>query len=195
MENSRIENRRKRNIIGIITLTSIICLVLLAIIIRSQAELVKAFYVKLAMVSFASVVISIGVYLMDTFCTETNRKLKIGIAYFGAFLGLIALLSCLDILPFLRSWNWLVSGGILYIMLIQLQLLNWGKKNHNVVRFSTLFVILSDVFLIFFFIAKWRSPALEIWINIATVLSIALTLFGLVILQKNQRTTEIKSAD
>jgi len=177
---------KKKNLIGIATLASIISLVILALIIRSQAELVSAFYVKLAMVAFTAVVITSGVYLMDNYCTETTRKLKIGIAIFGTFLGLISLLSSFDIIPFLQSWNWLVSGVVIYLLLIQLQLLNWGKQNHNIVRFSTLFVILSDAFLVFFFIAKWSSPDLAIWINVSAFASLAFTFLGLYFLSRKK---------
>jgi len=65
-----------------------------------------------------------------------------------------------------------------------LQVLNWGRKNHSLVRFSTLFVILADVFLVFFFIAKWQSPELALWIKLAAFLSLALTFVGMFFLSK-----------
>lgn len=179
----------KKNLIGIAAIASVVVLIVLAFMIKAQAAEVSALYVKLAMVAFAAVVVTTGVYLMDTFCVETNRKLKIGIASFGAFLGLLSFLVAFDILPFLKSWNWLVSGGILYILLLQLQVLNWGRKNHNVVRFSTLFIILADVFLLFFFIAKWQSSELAVWINVAAFMSLALTFVGLFFLAKKKSET------
>jgi len=181
---------KKKNLIGIATIASVVSLIVLTILIQSQSVKVSALYVQLSIIAFTAIVITSGVYLMDTFCVETSRKLKIGIATFGATLGLLSVFIAFDILPFLKSWNWLVSGGILYILLIQLQVLNWGRKNHSVVRFSTLFVILADVFLVFFFIAKWQSPELAIWIKLAAFLSLALTFVGMFFLSKKNQATQ-----
>lgn len=175
---------KKENLTGIIAITSFATLVVLLFIINSQAEMVKALYVKLAMVNLTCMVVAMGIYLMDVYCKETNRTLKISVASLGALLAVLSFFICFDVISFLRSWNWLVSGGILFILLVQLQLLNWGKWNLNIVRFSTLFIILSDLFLIFFFIAKWRVAELGLWINLAAIISIVLTATSLYFLKR-----------
>lgn len=177
---------KKQNLTGIVAITSFATLVVLLFIINAQAEMVKAIYIKLAMTNLSCMVIAMGIYLMDVYCKETNRTLKISIAAYGALLAVLSIFICFDVISFLRSWNWLVSGGILYILFVQLQLLNWGKWNMNIVRFSTLFIILSDLFLIFFFIAKWRVAELGLWINLAAVISIVLTATSLYFLRKTK---------
>jgi hypothetical protein len=173
--------RKKQKLTGILTLTGVITLVILLFIIQAKAQLVPAVYVKLAMVNFAFVVISAGLYLVSAFCEGTSKQMEMIITTTGFILAALAILVCFDILPFRQSVNWLVSLGIIYILLVQLQLLNWGRKTSNLIRFSTLFVILSDAFLVFAWIAMWTSPAIAVWIYLATTVSVSLTFVGVVL--------------
>jgi hypothetical protein len=177
--------RKKQKLTGMLTSVGIVTLVILLFIIRSKAQLVPAVVVKLAMVNFAFVVICSGLYLVSAFCQETTKRMEMSITTTALVLGVLAILVCFDIVPFRESANWLVSLGIVYIMLVQLQLLNWGRKTSNIVRFSALFVILSDAFLVFSWIAMWSSPGLATWIYLATMVSVGLTFIGVVLLGRN----------
>ena len=177
---------KAKTITGIISVTGILSLLALLFLIQSKAQTVPSVLIKLAMVNFSIVLFSTGLFLLYTYCEQTSRSMRLIITSLGIFLAILSFLVSFDILPFLKSWNWLVSGGILFIMLVQLQLLNWGKLNHNLVRFTTLFVILADAFLIFFFIAKWSAPAFAMWLNIAAISSVALTYLGLLILLRTK---------
>lgn len=177
---------QKKNITGILTLISFLALVMLLFVINSQGELVQAFYIKLAMTATALLIASAGIYLIDVFRKETPLMLKRLTWIFGATLFLLAFLVSFDILPFLKSWNWLLAFGILFALLVQIQLLNWGQRVHQLVRFSTLFVILCNMFLVFFFIAKWHNYEFKMWINLAAVLSVVFTCVGLVFLKEKK---------
>ncbi len=175
---------KKKNSTGILAIASVITLILLMLIIRSQAEMVKALYVKLAMTNFALVVASAGIYLTDVFTVNISRRVKLLTWYMGGLLVLLAFLVCFNILPFSSTWNWLIVFGILFILVVQLQLLHWGNRVPQMVRFSALLIVFCDAFLIFFFIAKWQNYQLGAWINFATVISIVLTIIGLIFLKK-----------
>ena len=174
---------KKKNISGILTIGSVVTLLILMMIIQAQAEMVKAFYVKLAMVNAALVFASAGVYLVDAFSENTSRRVKLLTWYSAGFLVLFALLVCFNILPFSTCWNWLIVFGILFILLVQLQLLQWGQRVPQLVRYSTLLIMICDFFLVFFFIAKWENYLFGPWINFVTVLSIVLTFLGLISLR------------
>jgi len=176
---------KQKNITGIVVILSIITFLLLCFVIRAQAEMVKAFYIKLAMVNFSLVVVSAGIYLTDVFTETQSRMLKLVTWGLGGFLVLFSLLISFNLLPFSALWNWAVVFGIVFILLVQLQLLKWGKPlESQLIRILTIVVILCDVFLVLFFIAKWQNYHFAFWIRLATFLSVALTIVGLILLRK-----------
>ncbi len=177
---------KKKNWTGIVTIGSFLALLVVLFIVNSQGEKVQAFYVKTAMTLTGLLIASAGIYLIDVFRKESAGWLKKLTWIFGIILVLVAYLVSFDILPFLTSWNWLLAFAILFVLLVQLQLLTWGNRVHQFVRFSTLFVILSDLFLVFFFIAKWKNYHFETWINLAAVLSIVFTCVGLIFLKEKK---------
>lgn len=177
---------QKKNWTGIVTISSFLALIAILFIVNSQGEMVQAFYVKTAMTLAALLIASAGIYLIDVFRKDSSGTVKKLTWIFGVILVLLAFLVSFDILPFLTSWNWLLAFAILFVLLIQIQLLNWGQRVHQLVRFSTLFVILSDLFLVFFFIAKWKNYYFETWINLAAVLSVVFTFVGLIFLKEKK---------
>lgn len=177
---------KKKNISGILTITSVVTLILIALLIWSQAEMVKAFYVKLAMANAALVFASAGIYLTDVFVPDVSPAVKRINWYLAGFLVTLATLCCFNILPFSTSWNWLMVIGILFVLFVQMQLLHWGKRVPQVVRFSALFIVLCDTFLVFFFVARWHNYQLASWINLAAGASVILTILGLLFLRKKK---------
>lgn len=177
---------QKKNWTGIVTIATFLALIAVLFIVNSQGEKVKAFYVKTAMTLTALLIASAGIYLIDAFRKTSAPILKKSTWLFAIVFVLLAFLVSFDIIPFLSSWNWLMTCAIFYVLLIQIQLLHWGQRVHQLVRFSTLFVILSDLFLIFFFIAKWKNYYFETWIYLAAVLSIVFTCVGLIFLREKK---------
>ena len=181
---------KKKNLVGILTVASFVLLILLLFMVQSQGEKVKSFYVQFTLADLIWFFALAGVYLVNSFSPEADSRSKYPIWALAAIFGFCGTLMAFDILPFLKSWNWVTALGILFILLVQLQLMNWGKRVHQLVRFSALFVILCDLFLIFFFIAKWRIYILSGWINLAATLSIALTFVALIFLRKQKESVQ-----
>lgn len=177
---------RKKNLTGISVISSFLILIVLAFLINSQGEMVKAVYVKLAIIILAALISSAGIFLIDVFRKDSAPALKKLTWISGITLIIFTFLVSFNVVPILSGWNWLISFAILFVLLIQIQLLNWGQRVHQVVRFSTLFVILSDLFLVIFFVAKWKSYELELWINLSAVFSIVFTSIGLFFLREKK---------
>lgn len=177
---------KKKNWTGIVAIGSFLALIAVLFIINSQGEKVQAFYIKTAMTLTALIIAAAGIYVIDVFRKDTPNVLKKLTWISGHILVIFTFLVSFDIIPFLASWNWLLAFAILFVLLVQLQLLTWGNRVHQFVRFSALFVILSDLFLVFFFIAKWKNYHFETWINLAAVLSIVFTCVGLIFLKEKK---------
>lgn len=172
---------------GLVTICLFLSLIFLTFTIQSSAELVESFYVKLAIVNLVGLMASAGIYLVDAHMKErpsSLRKLAFG---FGFFLPVFAVLVSFEMLPFLKTWNWMIVLAVLYILLIQLLLLNWRGETHVIVKLSTFVVTLSDLFLIIFFAVKWHFYELEFWINLAMILSLVFTAVGLVFLRNKNK--------
>lgn len=171
---------------GLITIFTLLTLVLVLFMISSQAEDFKAVYVKLALLNLCAVFASAGVYLSLKHITHAGKLARRFNLVASATVVLFASLVSFNVLPFAQYWNWAVVLMLLFILLIQLQLLQWGKLVPTSVRFISLFVLLSDVFLIFFFITLWPSYLLESWINLSAATSVILTITGMLLLKDKQ---------
>lgn len=185
---------KKKHITGIILISSLITLIILSLLIISQGEMVKASYLQYAMANLSLIFIAAGIYLIDVFTPEITRKMKMILIAFGAFCFILALMASLNMITFLENINWVIVMHLFFMLMIQLQLLQWGKRVPQITRFSALFIILSDAFLIFFFVAKWKDYHLASPITIAALVSIASTLLGMIFLKEKKQTETVEGS-
>lgn len=174
----------KKNLSGILLIASVIIWLICAFLVWSGGEMVKAYYVHLTLFQTVIVVTLAGIYLIDAFGDKDSKLFRFITIGSGIFISVFALLVCFNIVSFLSSWNWLVAFTILYIAFVQIQLMRWGQRVHQITRFSALFVLLSDLFLVIFFITKSHHAELRFWINLAVMLSIVFTFIGMYFLRK-----------
>ena len=118
-----------------------------------------------------------GIYLVHNYCKSTKKMTKIQIYVIGFAFAVYGILTAFNVVDFLGNYNWVIAIGIVYVMLVQLQLLNWGYKTGSVVKISSVLLMIADLFLVIFFIVKWSSPSAMMWLNIA--ISISLLAFAL----------------
>lgn len=177
---------KKKNITGIILISSLVILIILVLLIMSGGEMVKASYVQYAMANLSLVFIAAGIYLIDVFTPEIARKMKMILVGFGAFCFVVAVMACLNMIAFLENINWVIVMHLFFILMVQLQLLQWGKRVPQITRFSALFIMLSDALLIFFFIAKWKDYHLAMPVVIAAIVSFSATLLGMIFLKEKK---------
>lgn len=179
---------KRKHLTGIALISALITLFTVAFVMNAQGEMVKSLYIKLAFSLQGSIVALAGIYLIDVFKKDgASIWRKITFAS-GALIILLSFLVSFNIINFLSSWNWLVVFIILYILLVQIQLLNWKNQVHIITRTSTFIIIICDLFLALFFSANWHSYKLEVYIELSAVISIVFTFIGLIFLPKSKQT-------
>ncbi|NOQ70822.1 MAG: hypothetical protein GQ574_02405 [Crocinitomix sp.] len=170
----------KGKLIGIGAITSILALLMVATVIAMGGEFFSAVNFQILIVVFTISIVMSGTYLLNAHSSQTNATIKLGIGVLGLALIIFSALVSFNIIPILTTYNWLITLGILYVLLVQLQLLQWGNSPSIISKICAFIVILTNLFLIIFFIAKWRYSAISSVIDIAVVLSVVAFLIGVI---------------
>jgi hypothetical protein len=171
----------KQKLIGILTIASYVLVIILAISIGVAGEFFRAANLKLLIVLIAFTLIITGVYLLKNHSPSTTPRNLLLIAGFGGILVILTGLSSFNIIPFLGSYNWLLAGGILYTIFVQIQLLNWGIDKRMLMKILTISVIVCNSFLVVFFIAEWSYHGLKMVVNLVAWISVLTFIIGLVL--------------
>lgn len=171
----------KQKLIGILTIASYVLVIILAISIGVAGEFFRAANLKLLMVLIAFTVIITGVYLLKNHSPSTSPRNLFLIGTFGGVLVILTGLSSFNIIPFLGSYNWLLAGGILYLIFVQIQLLNWGIDKRLFMKILTIIVIACNSFLIVFFITEWSYHGLKTIVNLVAWISVLTFVIGLIL--------------
>ncbi|WP_027419315.1 hypothetical protein [Crocinitomix catalasitica] len=171
----------KAKLIGVLAIVSGCITLYFIIALMFQGIDFKASYLKSLIFSTTGLIIFSGAYLLannKTDISKTQQNLTLG---FGLAIILFSFLISFEFLPFTTSYNLLFSAGILYILIVQLNLLNWTKKGLSFTKICAFLVLIADAFLILFFIANWTAAEFRIWINVAVLVSIFVFLIGILL--------------
>ncbi len=172
----------KNKLIGIGTLISVSIMLLLLILLRLEGEFFSADKVKLLIVFFTSSCVLAGWYSVKN--KINNPILRWGIPLFGLSLILFSALVSFNVVAIISTYNLLIGFGLIYLLLVQLQLLNWGRKVGIITKIASFTLIGSTVFLALFFIAKWQYAGLRMIIDIAIYTAVISFLLGLFSIRK-----------
>lgn len=178
----------KGKLIGIGAITSILVLVIIATIIAMKGEFFSAVNFQLLLFVLTIAIVLSGSYLLNAHSPQTNPKIKLGIGAIGGLLVVFSGLVSFNIIPVLTTYNWLIALGILYILLVQLQLMQWGNSPSIISKICSFIVILANLFLLIFFIAQWRYSGISIAIDIAVIATITAFLIGVIANKKVVKT-------
>jgi len=174
----------KSKLLGIFTITAFSICLLLAILIQLEGEFFKASNLQLLLVMFLTSIVLAGLYLTK------NRKKKlitrIGLPLLGCGLIGFSILVSFNLIPFLSSYNWLISLGLFYVLTVELQLLNWSNKPGIIPLICAFALILSHSFLIIFLIAKWSYSGLGIFIDLALIIAVVAFIIGALTVRKEE---------
>ena len=181
----------KEKLIGILTLTVITATILVAFLTALSGEFFSATNVQLLIPMFTLATCLTGIYLMRSHAPGSKSTNRMAIGTFGIVLTLFATLVGFNIIPFLSTYNWLIIGGIIFILLVQLQLLNWGGAKKLLSRLAAVLMIAAALFLIIFFIAKWQYSGIITWINSAILVEILAFIIGLLTTTKFDKKSEL----
>ncbi|MBN4071087.1 hypothetical protein JYT72_01125 [Crocinitomix catalasitica] len=178
-----------KKVLGIASLISVVSLVVMIYLTYAAQADVPAIYIQTSLFLLISSLALVGCYTLQTFCPNVNKMAKTGIFMIGGVILLAGALISFGMIEFLSSINWLISLGVIFLMLVQLQLLGWGSKTGSIAKISSLVIILSNLFLAIFFITKLEYAELEIWIHVSVLCSLIAFILGLLLVTKpNVRT-------
>jgi len=183
----------KKKLLGIITLVTISICLLLAILVRLEGEFFKASNVQLLLVFFTASIVMAGLYSIKN--RTKNSLALIGIPVLGLVLIGFSIAVSFNLIPFTTSYNWLIGLGLLYLMFIELQLLNWSNKPGIIPQICSFILILTHGFLIIFFVAKWSFSGLSLAIDIAVLISIIAVIVGVLTVRKENVELPIEHLD
>lgn len=181
----------KKKIPGILALTSVLITVIVGVLTGLSGEFFSAFNAQLLIVLFTLSIALTGIYVLNAYCPETKRNIKLAIGAFGLGLTAFSVLVAFNSIDFLTTYNWLITGGILYVLLVQLQVLNWGKAQSFITKLMSIILILSNLFLAIYFMANWQYSGIALWIDIAMFTALGSFILGLILTKK--RTPETPS--
>jgi hypothetical protein len=105
---------------------------------------------------------------------------------------IFSILISFDFIGFEHAYNWFITLGILFLLIVQLQLLNWEGKSKVIVKICSFFVLVSNLFLVIFFIAKWSYSGLNLWLNIAIATNLFTFLIGLIFSKQSKEGLQVE---
>lgn len=173
-----------KKITGIGALSSVILMGIVLLMTLLRGEFFAAFNIQFLIVLLVLTVVFAGLYSLEMMTTTIPKMIKWGITSYGLFLVIFASLVAFNLIDFTRTYNWLLSLGILFVLFVQLQLLQWGKNSSIITKICSFALLLANLFLMIYFIARWAYSGIELWIDIATLLSVTSFVLGLITLKK-----------
>ncbi|MGB1103460.1 MAG: hypothetical protein ACPG21_07515 [Crocinitomicaceae bacterium] len=168
----------KGKLIGTLTLLTVIAFFVTGGLTLMSQEFFKAINAQLSLFLFVASVVMTGIYLMSNHSSHTKSGIKKVLSIWGLVVLIFGGLVIFNVLPIRTYYNWLFVGGIIYVLLVELQLLGWGKKQHIIAKLMSYAAILTALFLIAFFTAKWTYSGFQLWITIAAFVNIGACLVG-----------------
>lgn len=161
-----------RRITGLLALLSGITAITLAIYVMVTGPTIKASMILTSLIVFGYAIAFSGYFALVCFCETTSVFLKHAVGLAGVSIATAAIPIIFNEELAVNNWNWLVAGGLLYILIVKLQLTKWGQGTKLLTKFLSLFMILSYGFLIVFFITTWPYSYLSTWVDVAIITAV-----------------------
>lgn len=180
----------KGKLIGISTFLTVVAFIVTASVTALSQEFFKAFNAKLSLFFFVGSIVMSGIYLLQNHSPNTKKASRSIISLLGLALLIFGAAVIFNVLPIRDFYNWLFVGGLIYTLLIELQLLAWGKNQHIFAKIMSFLVILTSLFLIAYFVAKWTYSGFQIWIIVAAFTNIGACLIGTFFVSKTRSETK-----
>lgn len=182
---------RMKKVVGICTLLSILSLItMLYLAASAPKEGASAIYIQSSLFLLFSSVALIGLYAIQAFRPDTNPIAKLAIRLLAAVLIVLGALVSYNLIDFMASVNWLISLGVIFLLLVQIQLIGVGKTGGIIPKIASFLIIVSNVFLAIFFITTMDYAGLKIWIHTAVLASTLSFILGMIFSPKAEALTE-----
>ncbi len=164
--------------------------VIATIIVGSSLVLSSDFSSKLVLIAtilfYASIIFS-GNALLIKYANTTHQKIKLSIIIIGFLLIGFSFLVFFDVISFISQWNLLIGLSIIYLLIIQLNILGWAKENHSfLLKIAFTIILISNLFLASVFLFKINIYALRPYLIATTIISIAFLIIGILATPKDK---------
>ena len=169
---------KKKNIIGILTILSAISLGVLGSLLLSQGINFSSFLVQLGIVNLTLLAVFSGIYLVNNHCEPKNSTRKI-VWILGALLSIFGCIVAFNILHFSSYWAYLVGAGLIFITIVQMQILDW-EQSKGILKVLGLLTLVANIYIIAFFIFKLTPESMAKLFDIAVLVSTFAFLVGLI---------------
>lgn len=167
-------------IITYLTPISILLTAILGIVLISQSEISGIIALMTFFVFYISIILSADLLLIR-YANTTKNSLKTVIIYVSASLITFASLAIFDIITFSSLWHILLGLTIIFLLIIQLNILGWAQEKHSLILKLAFFVVLiSNLFLATVFLFKIDFYTFRPIIIGTTITSIVFLLVGVI---------------
>jgi hypothetical protein len=177
-----------KKVVGIFTLLSIVSFITLISLVYMQGVMLQASMVKMAYFNLCITVVLCGLHLIETH-SSPKKIARMSIWILGVIIIIFSFLVVYDILDYQSNWNRLLAVGIVYITLVELQLLKW-EKSKSLLKILGMLVLLSNIFLTVFFLALLKMNSLGVVLDFVVILSVFAFLFGLILSRQGKKQVE-----
>lgn len=164
---------------------------ILGIVLLSKGIMFKAIILKFAMFNMSLLIVLCGLHLVESHTTPT-RFAKGSIWFLGLFVAIFSIVVIFDIVDAKATWNLLIGLAVVFITLVQLQLMKW-EKSKNLLKLLGLITLLSNIFIAVYFLAMLSFESLGIMLDITVIASVFSFLIGLIL--SRQKKSKLKKAE
>ncbi len=141
---------------------------------------------------YASIILS-GNALLIKYANTTHQKIKASIIILGFLLIGFSVFVFFDFISFISKWNFLIGLSVIYLLIIQLNILGWAKENHSfLLKIAFAIILITNLFLSTVFFLKLNIYALRPYLIGTTIISVAFLVLGIIVTPKD-KITSIKS--
>ncbi|MFK8038004.1 MAG: hypothetical protein AB8B74_06930 [Crocinitomicaceae bacterium] len=178
----------KKRILNIFILINVSLSVVLGFIVLFQFSINPVLIKSLFFFGFSSTV-ALLMGLLITECHTCPPFLEKLLFYIGLSLILCAFVIFFGLFGTGMLWHVIISAGIIYLLMVELQLLGWTDiKQSILIKITFAIALLSNLFLAYIFLFKVSTLSLKPIIFSASALSIISLFYGLYIYQVKVQT-------
>ena len=177
----------KKFYIGVLSLISLLSFIVMLIFISTQELDMPSFYLKLTGGTFIATIIYSALFAIRSFDPTFNKKVFSIYFLAGTILTIVGFAIVFDAIKFSDSWNYFISGMVLFVLFAGLSIMDWHITKNMLVKISGIVLIVSMGFIAILFITLWTSHLLGIWLDVATYASFASMGLGIIFSRKGRR--------
>ncbi len=179
---------KKKQILNIFISLSVGLTILLGILVTFQLSLHPVLIKSLLFFGFSST-IALLMYLLITQCRTCPPKLEKLLIYTGIGLIMGALIVFFGWFGTSRLWHVIIGIGVIYLLMVELQLLGWTHIKQNIlIKLTFAIALVANLFLAYIFLFKIPIIALKPFIFGASILSILSLFYGIYYYQPKVQT-------